>query len=85
MVVVERCRPLCVVLPPIAPFVSFIPLPLKIAQKGAILPTLRTTGLHLLGFEFPAKTAWQAPVDIVAGKPPGIESVAAYSVYTSAN
>ena len=36
MVVVERFRPLCVAFPPIAP------MPLKIAPKGEISPTLRT-------------------------------------------
>jgi len=31
---------------PITPFVFFVPLPLKIAPKGAIPPTLRTTHLN---------------------------------------
>jgi len=32
--------------PPVAPFVFFAPLPLKIAPLGAIPPTLRTTELN---------------------------------------
>jgi len=33
--------------PPIAPFVFFVPLSLNIDPKGAIPPTLRTTGLDV--------------------------------------
>ena len=42
---VEHFRPLCVVSLPIAPFVFFAPLFIKIAPKGAIPPTLRNTEL----------------------------------------
>jgi len=43
---VERFRPLCIIFPPIAPFNFFAPLPLKVAYKGAIPPTLRITTLN---------------------------------------
>jgi len=39
--------PLCVVLPPIAPFVLSTPLSLKITPKEAIRPTLKTIGIKL--------------------------------------
>jgi len=32
--------------PPIASFVFFVPLPIKLALKGAIPPTVRTTGIE---------------------------------------
>jgi len=45
--VVEHFRPLYVVSPPVAPFVFFAPLPLKLAPKGAIPLTLRNTVLQV--------------------------------------
>jgi len=44
----ERFCTLCVVSPPIFPFGFIAHLPLKIATKGVISPTLRATGLKFL-------------------------------------
>jgi len=44
--VIEHFCPRLCCFAPIAPFVSFAPLPIKIAPKGAIPPILRTTGLE---------------------------------------
>ena len=43
---IEHFRPRFCCFAPIAPFVFFAHLPIKIALKGAIPPTLRTTGLE---------------------------------------
>jgi len=47
--VVEHFCPLYVASPPYRPLCFFGPLPFKIAPKGAILPTLRNTGVEPTG------------------------------------